>query len=829
MPFSINLKGLFFLLFILIVRLGNCQSVTIIDAFTQRPLPNVVVISDDNKRYCTSNSEGQFDTAVFRPSDDLIFQLMGYETRKLSFTELLEKNGIVSLFFDEKKLDEIILSVARTAAQSKKIAEKVSVINKMNIEQNTPTTGANLLLLSPGIRLQESQAGGGSPVLRGFEANRVLLVVDGIRMNNGIYRSGHLQNAITVDPLSIDRVEVIFGSSAVGYGSDALGGVIHYYTKTPRINNPKTFNSRFSSQINSAREAISHHVETEASFKNWASLTSVSYASFGNITMGKNRSHGYEQWGLVPLYSKNNSSAYFDQPSTNPTPNKQLNTGYSQVDVLQKLVFKLPRENQLILNFQWSNSSDIPRFDKLNEYREGTLRFAEWNYGPQKRLLFSPTLKLFPQKRLLYKGTITGGIQSVGESRIVRRFNSLLRETQQEDVSVFSLNGDFEMQKKDRSSFSYGFELVKNKITSNAFSQSLYVDENSIVGLGEKQPIPTRYPSGGSSYTSSAIYGNFRYDLNPKTSLSLGARYTETKLAARWVEEALIDSSLGNVGLFNSALTGSASLAYRPFNAWKINLLLSSGFRSPNIDDLGKIRENNGMLLVPNPALNPEYVNTIDGGVTYANDQFPFQFNLRFYYSHIHNYIGRSLYFISTDASTESDASVELMNEILFTQANINLGSANIYGLSLEGALKISEQLNATGSLSFTKANNNPIIGPLPSILPYFGKLELAYKRNKLSLLLRHRFSSAKDPETFSSGGEDGLEETPVLSIRQGEVVYAGNPKWSTSSLLANYQVFDQLRLNFAVENITDEHYRTFASGISAPGRSFIIGGAFDF
>lgn len=829
MPFSINLKGLFFLLFILIVRLGNCQSVTIIDAFTQRPLPNVVVISDDNKRYCTSNSEGQFDTAVFRPSDVLIFQLMGYETRKLRFTELLEKNGIVSLFFDEKKLDEIILSVARTAAQSKKIAEKVSVINKTSIEQNTPTTGANLLLLSPGIRLQESQAGGGSPVLRGFEANRVLLVVDGIRMNNGIYRSGHLQNAITVDPLSIDRVEVIFGSSAVGYGSDALGGVIHYYTKTPRINNPKTFNSRFSSQINSAREAISHHVETEASFKNWASLTSVSYATFGNITMGKNRSHGYEQWGLVPLYSKNNSSTYFAQPSTNPKPNKQLNTGYSQVDVLQKLVFKLPRENQLILNFQWSTSSDIPRFDRLNEYREGSLRFAEWNYGPQKRLLFSPTLKLFPQKRLLYKGTITGGIQSVRESRIVRRFTSLLRETQQEDVSVFSLNGDFEMQKKDRSSVSYGFELVKNKITSNAFSQSLYVDENSILGLGEKQPIPTRYPSDGSSYLSAAFYGNLRVNLNAKTSLSLGGRFTNTQLEAQWNEQALIDSSLGRIMHKNSAITGSVSLAYRSTNAWKINLLFSSGFRSPNIDDIGKIRENNGILLIPNPNLKPEYVNNIDGGITYANDQFPLQVNLRFYYTRLKDYIGRFFYPIDINSSTESYPSIELGDETLVTQANINLGNAILYGLSLGGNLKLSESFNANGTISFTEADNNPFIGPLPSILPYFGRLELAYKRNKLSLLLRHRFSSAKDPETFSSGGEDGLEETPVISIRQGEVVYAGNPKWRTYSLHANYQVFDQLRLKFAVENITDKHFRTFASGISAPGRSFIIGGAFDF
>ena len=82
-------------------------------------------------------------------------------------------------------------------------------------------------------------------MLRGFEANRVLLVVDGVRMNNAIYRSGHLQNAITIDPNVLERVEVIFGSSSVGYGSDALGGVVHYYTKTPKLNSEKKLKQLF--------------------------------------------------------------------------------------------------------------------------------------------------------------------------------------------------------------------------------------------------------------------------------------------------------------------------------------------------------------------------------------------------------------------------------------------------------------------------------------------------------------------------------------------------------------------------------------------------------
>ena len=368
------------------------QTVTIIDAFTQQPLENVMIVNQDKQRYTTSNQEGNINLSDFAGTDSLHFQLMGYESVTLSIEEIQANKNIIALFLDEKQLSEIVLSVARTAEQSKKIAEKVSVINQKTIASQSPATGADLLLLAPSVRLQKSQGGGGSPVLRGFEANRVLLVVDGVRLNNAIYRSGHLQNAITVDPNSIERVEVIYGSSSVGYGSDALGGVVHYYTKTPKINNNKAMSSGFSSTYNSAQNAFINHFETETSFKKWATYTSLTYASYGDLRMGKNRSHGFDDWGLVPAYSKNNENTYFAQPSVNPDPNLQKNVGYTQFDLLEKAVINLPKSSQLLLNFQLSNSSNIPRFDKLNELNNGSttyypnLRHVNRTYYPYCRL-----------------------------------------------------------------------------------------------------------------------------------------------------------------------------------------------------------------------------------------------------------------------------------------------------------------------------------------------------------------------------------------------------------------------------------------------------------
>ena len=198
-----------------------------------------------------------------------------------------------------------------------------------------------MLELSPGVRIQKSQGGGGSPVIRGFEANRVLIVVDGVRMNNAIYRSGHLQNSITIDPNNIERAEIIFGSSSVGYGSDAMGGVIHYYTKNPILKNSEKISSSFTTNFNSANNSVSNNFNTSLSSDNWGSITSISISKYGDIKMGKNRNHGFSDWGLNPIYSKNSRYSYYSEPSINSDNNIQRNTGYSQVDLFQKFLVNL--------------------------------------------------------------------------------------------------------------------------------------------------------------------------------------------------------------------------------------------------------------------------------------------------------------------------------------------------------------------------------------------------------------------------------------------------------------------------------------------------------
>ncbi len=799
------------------------QEALVLDGVSGFPLEGVALFNSDKTKAIITNQEGKAPLEIFSENDNITVQLFGFETLEIKLSSEEFKNGMTLMLEPkDQALDEVILSVARNATTRKQIAEKVTVIDAKTIELQRPATGAELVSLSPGVRIQKSQGGGGSPVIRGFEANRILMVVDGVRMNNAIYRSGHLQNAITINPNIIDRVEVVYGSSSIGYGSDALGGVIHYYTKNPLINSEQKTSSSFSSDFSSASNATVNSFSTEMSFKKWASLTSVSYSNFGDIRIGKNRTHGYSDWGLTPFYSDNSRTNFNPKQLINENPLIQKNTGYSQLDLFQKFLIQLNDENQLVLNFQYSGSSDISRYDKLVEEQNGSLRYAEWYYGPQKRLLVAPQLKLFPQKKFLNSGKITLAYQAIEESRNSRSFGSLTRKIQKEKVDVWSLNGDFEFSLSDQHSFSYGFEGTYNKVKSFAFGKDLIVQQNNITGLSPSSPFPTRYPSKGSSYDSFAGFINWIWDFNKKLTLNLGLRFTNTNLEAIWKEYYNINALLEMVNLDATALTQTLALTFRPSEKTQWNAIISNGFRNPNIDDVGKIRESNGLLVVPNPSLFPEYAYNFELGLSKYFNQSKNYISIRGFTTLISRHIGRSDYIIFADTSTPDINTILYNGEEVQTIANNNLGNRYLYGASIDGNFSISDPLSIRGSLDLIKAVKSNKYGPLPSISPAFGRLFLQYQKNDLLSHLSFQFSGKKDPNDYSLGGEDGLEETPLLS--GNPIIFAGSPAWSELSWLAQYQWRENTVFRIALDNIFDVHYRPFASGISAPGRNLKLG-----
>ena len=813
-----------FLFFFLVTGFCFSQKIKIIDKHTGKSIRNVTVYNEESTINLSSDNEGFVDVSVFKKNENILFSHISYEPQKIKKTILQKQKMVVFLNKQSAQLDEIVLSVFKKSEKTNRIAEQIAVVSSKEIQKISPQTSADLLATIPGIKVQKSQFGGGSPVIRGMESNRVLLVVDGVRMNNAIYRKGHLQSSISVAPNMLDKTEVVFGPSSVLYGSDALGGVIHYYTKTPKLSAEEEVKSQFFSRFSSVNQEITSHVSAELRFSNWASLTSISFSNFGDLQSGSRRSHGFKDWGKVFYYSENRYGNYTENPTVNPRPEVLKNTGYHQTDFLQKFFIPLSKNTDLKINLQYSTSSNIPRFDRLIELKNNSLKFAEWNYGPQNRFLLSSQFLIHPNKKWLESGSITGAYQQIKESRIQRKFGSLDRSFREELVNVFSVNGDFSVsltQDKKRV-LSYGFEFTYNDVTSKSFGKTLVVSNGQINGSSSGFKVQSRYPDGGSNYLSSSAYIAYRQDLNSKTTLNTGLRFTNTTLHALWLDQTFIHLPETNITAVNSAVTATIGYVYRPGKNWQLNSVVSSGFRSPNIDDIGRVREKSGNISIPNIHVNPEFAYNVEIGLQkYFNDK-KFRVGANVYYSLLDNYIQRDFVY-NTDGSTKQ---VQFDGEFGNAITNQNKGTAYVFGYTLSYLGKISSTINSSGFITYTKGRTYDTKEPMSSIPPLFGRVEINYKKDKIEFGAALKFNSKKDIEDFNiTEGIDNHDLTPIVdpnAILDSDKYY-GSPSWMTIGLTSNYLLSDTFSIQARLDNIFDEHYIEFASGISAPGRNASI------
>ena len=811
-------KKLFFL-FLLTTLTGfriqaQDQNILVIDMETSFPVPNVKVRNADGKYVFHTNRDGIVNIRNFRKKDSVFFEHPNYEIFVTTKRDIIKNRYTVELIKKNQKLDNVILSVSRTRSKKQSIARQVKVIDRIETLKDMPGTAADLLEISGDIVVQKTQGGAGSPIIRGLEANRVLLVMDGIRLNNAISRTGHLHTAITVNPLLLDRTEILYGPSAI-YGSDALGGVVNFYTKTPVVNSYQKVSGAAIGKYASANNETNLHFKTDISMKNWASTFAFSYNDFGNVRMGKNRVHGYDDWATVPFYSQNSENYYTAQPTENSDTALQPNTSFKQKDFFNKTVISLGKNNELILDTQLNKTSEINRFDKLTEIKNNQLKYAEWRYGPGTRFLLSPQLLLNPDKKWMKKARIILAYQNLKESRISRKFGSMKRKYQEEDVKVYSFNADFNTRFGTSKIFSYGLEATYNEVNSNAYSKKLLIDDHAITGYQEGDPVPTRYPDGGSNYSSFATYANFRYNLNKKSSLNTGLRFTQTYVSVRWEDNTFITLPYNINELANFAFTGNISYIFSPRN-WKMNFVLSSGFRSPNVDDIGKIREKKGKVTVPNIYLKPEYAYNGEYGITRFFNEKRFSISLDAYYSLLYNYIARDRFELQPGVSE-----ILYNGEWTETYANVNSGNARVYGASFVIDGKITPRLRLEGGIFYTKGEMLDKNRPMPSIPPVYGNSKLIYKFENMETALQYKFMLEKPVDEYDLiGGIDNIEESPI-DPQTGE--YAGFPQWHIVNWYGTYHIDKNFSLNLAVENIFDIHYKQFASAISAPGRNIKI------
>jgi hemoglobin/transferrin/lactoferrin receptor protein len=795
----------------------HAQFVTVLDRESNLPIENVSVYNDTNTLVVSTNKQGKADLSGFKDADILSFNHLSYVEFDILKRELSVLEFVVYLNKRSEMLDEIVLSASKGVEKRSRVAEQLVITSQAEIKKFAPQTSADLLANLPGVRVQKSQFGGGSPVLRGMEANRVLLVIDGVRMNNAIYRTGHLQNAISVSPNTLERTEVIFGPSSVIYGSDALGGVIHFYTKSPQISNKKEVKSGFYSRYSSANNEFTSEGNVTVQNSKWASFTSISHSKFGDLKMGETRNHGYENWGKVFEYSNNTNTIYNNAAVANNNPELQKNTGYNQTDLLQKITLPLSEKTALKFNFQYSKSSNIDRFDALNEYSGDNLKWAEWYYGPQKRLMLSTQLNLNPNKKWLNNGTITAAYQNLKESRIQRRFNSLDRSYRNENVDVFSLNGDFfvPLTKDNNRILSYGAEIAYNKVNSNAYGKTLTVNNGTVTGFDGDFIVQSRYPDGGGTYTSWAAYANYRQNITKKATLNSGLRVVSTYLTSKWIDDTFITLPNFDISLHNAALTATLGYAYKPSEDWQLNAVLSSGFRSPNIDDVGKIREKSGDVTVPNIYLKPEYAYNAETGILKYFNNKKLQLGVTVYYTLLDNYITRDYFEINNSPTIFYDG--EEGNIV----ANVNKNNAYIAGSTVSVSGALTQNWFTTATLTYTKGKAYDTKLPLSSIPPVFGSITAGYEKDAFQAALNFKFNGKKSISDYNLiEGIDNVEQAPYNAITD---TYLSNPAWSTLNFNASYKFNKAVTFFVNADNLFDIHYKEFATAISAPGRNIAL------
>ena len=198
------MKILNIILILLVGQIAHAQKYTLADKDSGFPIQNVHVTNEDNSKRVISDKNGEIDLSIFSELELLTFSHVSYVETELIKKQLQDENMMILLQFKSELLTEVFLSATKGQENISRIAEQIAVISGKEIQNTTPQTSADMLAGIPGVKVQKTQFGGGSPVLRGMEANRILLVVDGVRMNNAIYRKGHLQNSITISPNILD-------------------------------------------------------------------------------------------------------------------------------------------------------------------------------------------------------------------------------------------------------------------------------------------------------------------------------------------------------------------------------------------------------------------------------------------------------------------------------------------------------------------------------------------------------------------------------------------------------------------------------------------------
>ncbi len=809
MQFSINMRNILVSISLFVVFQLSAQKATLLDAKTGAPISNAAVFNVDKSTTTISDLNGVFDLTPFKKNERITIKHLSYMVVQTTKESIRKRGGYVYMEVSPEQLEEVVLSVSKWEQQRKDIPQKIATINAQTIAFNNPQTAADLLQSSGQVFVQKSQLGGGSPMIRGFATNRVLLSVDGVRMNNAIFRGGNVQNVISIDPFTVKNTEVIFGPGSVIYGSDAIGGVMNFFTYEPRFsfNDSLAFSGNALYRFSSANNESTAHVDFNLGHQTWASYTSLTYSNFGDLRMGR---HGPDSYLRNNFVVRENG---MDVLQNNENPLVQNPSGYDQINLLQKFHYQPNSNWDYTLGLYYSETSDFARYDRLirpNTSGDG-LRSAEWFYGPQKWFMGNLQIVKKGKNKFFSGAKLTTAYQFFEESRNERSFQEVDLFQSREKLGAFSVNLDFENKKIGDLALYYGAEYLFNKVNSKGSTRN--------IETAETVASASRYPDGA-TWQTFAGYVNGEYGIQPNLTLLAGLRYSQVWVDAKF-NDTFFPFPFTEADIITGALTGSLGLSWFPSTNWQITINGSTGFRAPNIDDVGKVFDSEpGSVVVPNPDLEPEYAYNIDFGMR-KNFEDKLVLKASAYYTYLVDALVRR------DFTFNGEREIEYNGELSNVQAIQNAANAYVYGFEFGAEAFLNDKLSFLGNLTLTEGieeDDSGLESPARHVAPTFADAHLIWKDEKF-----------KADFFLNYNGELPFSDL-AFSERNKEFIYAqdndGNPfspSWYTLNFRSKYQFTNAFHTNLALENITDQRYRTYSSGIVAPGINFVVGLGYSF
>lgn len=638
---------------------------------------------------------------------------------------------------DTTKITEVVITALRDKTERFTTPEAIQVLGEKRLTRLQARTAPEALLRTASVWVQKTTHGGGSPFVRGLTGNQTLLLVDGIRLNNATFRFGPNQYFNTLDLLSLDKIEVLHGSGSVQYGSDAFGGTIQVVSRELAYADKPTWSGRMLGRVASRGIEQSLRAETGFSNKNTALYGGLTLRHFGDLVGGD-------------------------------TTGVQSPSGYREQAFDLKGMFRLRKNLDITAVYQQMQQRRVPVFHKIK-----LENFAVNEFEPQYRNLGYLRADWQIGGRVLQNLQCTISHQQTEEGRISRKNGSSLRREENDRVQVLGANLQMKHQWSSRWSSRSGVDAYHDRVQSRRTD----VDETTAVATSKRGLYPN-----GSTLQHIAVYSLHEWQDN-RWTITGGLRYNHYGIRVS-------DPDIGAVRLQPAALVGNIGILRRIGRHGALLGSFNTGFRAPNIDDLGTLGIVDFRFEVPNYDLKPEKTYNFQAGYRHQSEHFSLETYL--FRNELRDLIAR----IRQDTQMMQGYPVYLKE---------NTEQSYIQGLETQISMRLLPVVRLEGALCYTYGQNLTRREPVRRIPPLFGRA---------GLQLEHQawFGVA---ELLFAGRQDRLAAGDVADNR---IPAGGTPGWAVFNAYAGYN-WKQFSFSAGWQNIGNADYRYHGSGVNGAGR----------